>query len=99
MILITKTCVCVCVCVVIPFFLDVRFLDVPAGATQDFLHLPPAMLALIFIARRIQPFLSLVDREVELCVRTKQSSSTCWAFLRLPFPTPPLSTIGTIGME
>ena len=30
----------------------------------------PAVLALIFFARRIQPFLSLVDREVEFCVLT-----------------------------
>ena len=65
----------VCVCVDIPFILDVRFVDVPAGATQEeghagFLHLPSAVLALIFIARRIQPFLSLVDREVEFCVLT-----------------------------
>ena len=29
-----------------------------------FLHLPSAGLALIFIARRIQPSLSLIDREV-----------------------------------
>ena len=29
-------CVCVCVCVVIPFILDVRLVDVPAGVTQDF---------------------------------------------------------------
>ena len=61
---------CVCVCVVIPFILDVRFVDVPAGVTQEeghtrFLHLSSAVLALIFLARRIQPFLSLVDREVE----------------------------------
>ena len=35
---------------------------------RGFLHLPCAVLALIFFARRIQPFLSLVDREVELCV-------------------------------
>ena len=28
-------CVCVCVCVVIPFVLDVRFVDVPAGVTQE----------------------------------------------------------------
>ena len=26
----------VCVCVVIPFILDVRFVNVPAGVTQDF---------------------------------------------------------------
>ena len=56
--------------VVIPFILDVGLVDVPAGVTQEedrtvFLHLPSAVLALIFLARRIQPFLSLVDREVE----------------------------------
>ena len=33
-----------------------------------FIHLPSAVRVLIFIARRIQPFLSLVDREVEFCV-------------------------------
>ena len=33
-----------------------------------FLYLPSAVLALIFVARRIQPSLSLVDREVEFCV-------------------------------
>ena len=46
-----------------------------------FLHLPSPTLALFFIARRIQPFLSLVDRDVEFCVLTNQSFSTCWAFL------------------
>ena len=56
--------------VVIPFILDVRLVDVLDGVTQEeghaaFLHLPSAVLALIFIARRIQPFLSLVDREVD----------------------------------
>ena len=64
--------VCV-VCVVIPFILDVRFVNVPAGVTQEeghrgFLHLPSVVLALVFLARRIQPFLSLVEREVEFCV-------------------------------
>ena len=60
-------------CVVIPFILDVR-VDVPAGVTQEeghtgFLHLPAAVLALIFRARRIHPFLSLVNREVDfLCL-------------------------------
>ena len=53
--------------------MDVRFVDVPAGVIQEeghtgFLHLPCAVRALISIARRIQPFLSLVDREVEFCV-------------------------------
>ena len=48
-------------------------MDVPAGVTQEegytgFLHLPSAVLAFIFLARKIQPFLSLVDREVEFCV-------------------------------
>ena len=66
--------VCVCLCVVIPFILDARFVDVPAGVTQEedhtgfLVHLPSAVLALIFLAGRIQPFLSLVDREVELRV-------------------------------
>ena len=64
-----------CVCFIIPFVLDVRFVDVIAGVTQEeghtgFLHLPSAVLALIFLARRIQPFLSLVGREVEFSVLT-----------------------------
>ena len=64
-----------CVCVVIPFILDVRLVDAPAGVTQEegytrFLRLPSAVLALIFIARRIQPSLSLGYREVEFCVPT-----------------------------
>ena len=51
-------------------------LDVPAGVTQEeghtgfLIHLPSAVRALIFVARRIQPFLSLVDRKVEFCVLT-----------------------------
>ena len=55
------------------FVLDVRLVDVPGslGSYRGFLHLPSAVLiALIFIARRIQPSLSLVDREVEFCVPT-----------------------------
>ena len=56
-------------------FWTIRFVDVPAGVTQEedhtgFLHLPSAVLTLIFLARRIQPFLSLVYREVEFCVLT-----------------------------
>ena len=50
-------------------------MDASAGVTQEghteFLHLPFAVLALIFLAIRIQPSLSLVDREVEFCVPTK----------------------------
>ena len=73
-----------CVCVVIPFILDVKLVDAPAGFTQEedhtgFFHLPSAVLALIFIVRRIQPFFSLVDRGVEFCVPTNQSFSTCYA--------------------
>ena len=62
-------------------------MDVPAGVTQEegntgfSIHLLSAVLALIFLARRIQPFLSLVDREVEFCVLTILSFSTRWAFL------------------
>ena len=72
---------CVCVCVVIPFILDVRIVDAPVGVTQEgghtgFSHLPSGVLALIFLARRIQPFLSLVDREAEFCVLTNLSFST-----------------------
>ena len=65
---------CVRACVVIPFILDVRLVDVPAGVTQEeghtgfFIHLLSAVLAFIFLARLIQPFLSIVDREVEFCV-------------------------------
>ena len=70
-------CMCVCVCVFSshPFWTS-SSLDVPAGVTQEeghtgfLIHLPSAVRALIFVARRIQPFLSLVDREVEFCVLT-----------------------------
>ena len=60
-------------CVVIPFILDARYVDVPAGVAQEeghtgFLHLPSAVLALNFLARKIQSFLSPVDREIEFCV-------------------------------
>ena len=66
-----------CVCVVFSFhsFWTSSSLDVPAGVTQEEghtgfpIHLS-AVRALTFIARRIQPFLSLVDREVEFCVLT-----------------------------
>ena len=53
------------VCVVIPFFLDVRFEDAPAGVTQDFSTFL-LVLDLIFLARRIQQSISLVDREVDI---------------------------------
>ena len=63
-------------CVVIPSILDIRNVDAPAGVTQEeshtgYLLLPSAVLALIFLPRRIQPAFSLIDREVEICVPTK----------------------------
>ena len=67
----------VCVCVFSSHsFWTSSSLDVPAGVTQEEGHtgfpipLLSAVRALIFLARRIQPFLSLVDREVEFCVLT-----------------------------
>ena len=77
---------CVCVCVFSPHSFWTSS-DVPAGVTQKeghtgfSIHLLSAVRALIFLARRIQPFLSLVDREVEFCVITIQSFSTRLAFL------------------
>ena len=67
---------CTRVCIVFPFILNVRLVDVPAEVTQEeghtgfIIHLLSAVPALIFLARRIQPFLSLVDREVGFCVLT-----------------------------
>ena len=52
---------CVCVCVGV---------TQEEGNTGFSIHLLSAVLALIFLARRIQPSLSLVDREAEFCVRT-----------------------------
>ena len=63
-----------CVCVFFPFILDVKFVGCTSrGVTQAedhtgfLIHLPSAVHAFIFLARRIpQPFLSLVDREAEI---------------------------------
>ena len=55
-------------------FLPIYSLDVPAGVTQEEghtgfpIHLPSAVRALIFLAGRIRPFLSLVDRVCVVCV-------------------------------
>ena len=71
----TRALVCVCVFSSHSFWTS-SSLDVPAGVTQEeghtgfFIHLLSAVRALIFLARRIQSFLSLVDREVEFCVLT-----------------------------
>ena len=65
-------------------------LDVP-GVTQEeghtgfLVHLLSAVRALIFLARRSQPLIFLVGREVEFCVLTIQSFSTRGAFLFLFF--------------
>ena len=78
----------VCVCVFSSHsFWTSSSLDVPAGVTQEggqtgfLIHLLSAVRALIFLATRIQPFLSLVDREVEFYVLTISTLSTRWAFL------------------
>ena len=61
-------------------------MDIPVGVTQEegrtgfLIQRPSVVLALLFLARRIQPFLSLVDREAEFCVVTNESFSTCRAF-------------------
>ena len=67
----------VCVCVFSSHsFWTSSSLEVPAGVTQEeghtgcLIHLFPAVRALICLAKRIQPFLSLVDRDVEFCVLT-----------------------------
>ena len=67
------------VCVVLCMFFSNSFWtssssDVPAGVTQDeghtgfLIHLFSVVRALIFLARRIQLFLSLIDCEVGICV-------------------------------
>ena len=67
---------CVCMCFLPAHFGHPSSLDVPAGVTEErghtgfLIHFLSAVRALIFLARRIQPFLSLVDREVEFCVLT-----------------------------
>ena len=72
-----KGCKYRCVCVFSSHsFWTSRSLDIPAGVTQEeglirfLIHLLSAVRALLFLARRIQPFLSLVDCEVEFCVLT-----------------------------
>ena len=55
---------------------QVRWTSQAAGVTQEeghtgfFIRLLSAARALVFLARRIQSFLSLVDGEVEFCVLT-----------------------------
>ena len=69
----TKTCVCVFSS---NSLWTSSLLDVPAGVTQEeghtefLIHLLSAVRASNFLARRIQPFLSLVDCRVGICVLT-----------------------------
>ena len=58
---------CVCVCFLPIFILDVKFVgSTSRGHTGFLIHLISAVRAFIFLARKIQPFLPLVGREVEL---------------------------------
>ena len=67
----TDQLLCVCVCVFFPFILDIKFVGrTSRGHTGFLIHLLSAVRDLIFLARRIQPLLSLVDREVDFCVLT-----------------------------
>ena len=50
------------------------------GHTGLIVHLSSAVLAFIFFAGRIQPFVSLVDREVEFVSNESIAFSTSWAF-------------------
>ena len=65
-------CVCACVLSSHLFWTSGLWTYQPRGHKEEchtgFRHFLSAVLALIFLARRIQPFLSLVDREVEFCV-------------------------------
>ena len=59
-------------------------LDVPAGVTQDeghtgfFIHLLSAVRASVRLARRIQQFLFLIDREVKFCKATSYAVRKCY---------------------
>ena len=103
----TVTLLLLCVCVFSSHLLcwTSSSLDGPAGVTQEeghtgfLIHLPSAVRALIFLARRIQPFLSLVDRGVDFCVLTIKSFSTCWAKpLHGIYPGSPMMEI-TLGQQ
>ena len=61
-------------CVFFPFILDIKFVGRTSrghtGGRSHIIFHPLSFFdaCLNFLARRIQPFLSLVDREVEFCV-------------------------------
>ena len=103
----TECCVsvCVCVCVCYSICSGRRLVDASAGATQEeghtefFIHLPSAVRALIFLARRIQPPLSLVDREeipVRVTVPRFELTSRRQKVSRLPTEPPGRPTSATV---
>ena len=63
-----------CLCVFFPFTLDVKFVGRTSrghtGGRSHRISHPPSFCGgcLNFSPRRIRPFLSLVDREVEFCI-------------------------------
>ena len=64
-----------CVCVAIPFILDVRLVDVPAGVTKEeghtgFLYISFCCACLDFSLKKDSAVLSLIYCEVEFCVPT-----------------------------
>ena len=74
----------VCVCVVIPFILDVRFVDVPSGGhTGGRSHRisPPSFCGacLNFCREKDSAVPFFVDRESNLCLLAIESFFTCWA--------------------
>ena len=82
MILVTKVCVCV---FFFPFILDVKFVGCTSrghtGETSNrifLIHLPSAVMSLFF--RGKDSAIPFPRREVELCVLTIKSFSSCWAF-------------------
>ena len=82
-----------CVCVFFPFILDVKFVGSTSRGHSGFLiHLPSAVRTFIFLARRIQPFLSLVDPEARLRKNPSHRDSnyvtTCQKVTRLPTELP-----------
>ena len=67
-----------CVWVFFPFILDVKFVGCTRrGHTGFLIPLPSAVHSFIFLEGKFQPFLSLLDREVEFGVLTIYSFSTC----------------------
>ena len=80
-------------CVFFPLILDIKFVGSTSRGHAGFLvHLPSAVRAFIFLARSIQSFLSLVDREGELKKKSQLPGSNslpkCKKVTRLPSELP-----------